>query len=168
MPKNNSIQISDETWAKIKYEYITTSISIRGIQKKYGIPFNRVKTKVDNENWNAEREECRTKITQKSVDLISDFKAEEVTRAFRIANSAMDKLAECIEQIDATDVDATRKLKNITSAIKDLKEIGVFRSALDEAEQKARIRKLQKDAEEESKDVNISISFEEGMDEYAD
>ena len=168
MPKNNSIQISDDIWEKIKYEYITTDISMRGIQKKYGIPFNRIKTKVDNENWNADREECRAKINQKSVDLIADFKAEEVTKAFRIADKAMDKLAECIDQIDATDMDATRKLKNITSAIKDLKEIGVFRSALDEAEQKARIRKLQKDAEEESKDISINISFEEGMDEYAE
>ena len=37
MPKNNSIQITDEMWEKIKYEYITTDISMRGIQKKYGI-----------------------------------------------------------------------------------------------------------------------------------
>lgn len=168
MPKNKSIQISDETWEKIKYEYVTTDISMRGIQKKYGIPFNRIKTKVDNENWNADREKCKAQINQKSIDLISDHKAEEVTRAFRIANRAMDKLEECIEQIDATDEYATKKLKSITSAIKDLKEIGVFRSALDEAEQKARIRKLQKDAEEESKDISINISFEEGMDEYAD
>ena len=168
MPKNNSIQISDDMWEKIKYEYVTTDISIRGIQRKYGIPFNRIKTKVDNEKWNVEREECKAKINQKSIDLISDHKAEEVTRAFRIANSAMDKLSECIEQLDVADVDATRKLKNITSAIKDLKEIGVFRSALDEAEQKARIRKLQKESEEESKDISINISFEEGMSEYGD
>ena len=167
MPKNNAIQISDETWEKIRYEYVTTGISIRGIQKKYGIPFNRIKTKVDNEKWNDDREDCRKKINQKSIDLLVDHKAEEVTKAFRIANSAMDKLSECIEQIDASDVDATRKLKNITSAIKDLKEIGVFRSALDEAEQKARIRKLQKDAEEESKETTINVVFEGDMDEYA-
>ena len=153
MPKDNSIQISDDMWEKIRNEYVTTDISIRGVQRKYGIPFNRVKTKVDNEDWNTEREEYKAKFKQKSVDLLAEHKAEEVTKAFRIANKAMDKLAECIDKLDADDVDATRKLKNITSAIKDLKEIGIFRSSLDQAEQEARIRKLQKDAEEEEKDT---------------
>ena len=168
MPKNNSIQITDEMWEKIKYEYITTDISMRGIQKKYGIPFNRVKTKVDNENWNADREECKAKITQKSVDLIADFKANECTRAFRIANKVMDKLEEIVENIDAKEVDVEKRLKSITSSIKDLKEIGVFRSALDQAEQEARIKKLRKDAEEEQKDKTITVVFEDNMDEYGD
>ena len=163
MPKNNSIQITDEMWEKIKYEYITTDISMRGIQKKYGIPFNRVKTKVDNENWNADREECKTKITQKSVDLIADFKANECTRAFRIANKVMDKLEEIVDNIDATELDVEKRLKSITSSIKDLKEIGVFRSALDQAEQEARIRKLQKDADEDQKDSTITVVFEGDM-----
>ena len=168
MPKKNYIEITEDVWEKIKNEYITTDISIRGLEKKYGIPFTRLRARIEAEGWKNAKDECKSKIAQKSIDLLVEHKAEEVTKAFRIANSAMDKLSECIEQIDASDIDATRKLKNITSAIKDLKEIGVFRSALDEAEQKARIRKLQKDAEEESKDISINISFEEGMDEYAD
>ena len=166
MPKDNSIQISEDMWEKIRYEYVTTDISIRGIQRKYGIPFNRIKTKVDNEKWNEEREECKAQINQKSIDLISDHKAEEVTKAFRIANKAMDKLAECIDKLDAEDVDATRKLKNITSAIKDLKEIGIFRSSLDQAEQEARIKKLQKEAEEEEKDTNITVIIDDDVKKY--
>ena len=168
MPKNNSIQITDEMWEKIKYEYITTDISMRGIQKKYGIPFNRIKTKVDNEKWNADREECRAKINQKSVDLIADFKANECTRAFRIANKVMDKLEEVVENIDPKEYEVEKRLKSITSSIKDLKEIGVFRSALDQAEQEARIKKLKKDAEEESKDISVNVVFEGDMDEYFD
>jgi hypothetical protein len=78
----------------------------------------------------------------------------------------MDKLEECIEQINPEDEYATKNLKSITSAIKDLKEIGVFRSALDEQEQKARIKKLQKDAEEEEKDTTITVTFEGEMGDY--
>lgn len=168
MPKNNSIKIADETWEKIKYEYVTTDISMRGIQKKYGIPFNRIKTKVDNENWNAEREEYKTKIKQKSIDLLAEHNAEECTRAFRIANKVMDKLEECVDNIDVTDDYAMKNLKSITSAIKDLKEIGIFRSTLDQAEQEARIRKLQKDAEEDQKDSTITVVFEGDMESYGD
>ena len=168
MPKNNSIQITDDMWEKIKYEYITTDISMRGIQKKYGIPFNRVKTKVDNENWNADREECRAKINQKSVDLIADFKANECTRAFRIANKVMDKLEAVVDNLDTEEIDVEKRLKSITSAIKDLKEIGVFRSELDKAEQEARIKKLQKDAEEEQKETIVNVVFEGDMEGYGD
>lgn len=166
MPKNNSIQISDEMWEKIKYEYITTGISMRGIEKKYGIPYNRIKTKVDNEKWNDDREECQLKINQKSVDLIADFKANECTRAFRIANKVMDKLEEIVDNIDATELDVEKRLKSITSSIKDLKEIGVFRSALDQAEQEARIKKLQKDAEEGQKDTNITVIIDDEVKKY--
>ena len=168
MPKNNSIQITDEMWEKIKYEYITTDISMRGIQKKYGIPFNRVKTKVDNENWNADREEYKSKIKQKSIDLLVEHNAEECTRAFRIANKVMDKLEECVDNLDVTDDYAMKNLKSITSAIKGWKEIGGFRSKLDQAEQEARINKLRKDAEADQKDSTITVVFEGDMETYGD
>ena len=160
---NNKIQVSDEMWEKIKYEYISTGISLRGIQKKYGIPYNRIRDRAEKEDWNASKEECNQKINQKSIDLISDQRAEECTRAFRIANKVLDKLEEVVENIDSKDVDAEKRLKSITSSIKDLKEIGVFRSDLDKAEQEARINKLRKDAEEEQTDTTITVTFmEEG------
>ena len=59
-------------------------------------------------------------------------------------------------------------LKQLSAVLRDLREIGIFRSELDKKEQEARINKLRKDAEEESKDISINISFEEGMGEYAD
>lgn len=161
MPQKNKVEITEDVWAKIKAEYITTDISIRGIEKKYGIPYTRLRNRVDTEGWKQEKDECRTKIAKKSIDLMIDQKAEEVTRAFRIASKVMDKLEECVEAIDPQHIDAMKNLKSITSAIKDLKEIGVFRSALDEAEQKARIKKLQKDAEEEQKDVSVTVTFAE-------
>jgi hypothetical protein len=161
MPKNNAIQISDDTWAKIKYEYVSTDISMRGIQKKYGIPFNRVKTKVDNEGWNAQREECKAKITQKSVDLIAEHKAEECTRAFRVASKILDKIEAIVEHIDEESPDALKDIKSATSSIKDLKEIGLFRAELDRQEQMARINKLRKEAEEEEVDTTITVKFME-------
>ena len=168
MPKKNYMEISEDVWEKIKNEYVTTDISIRGIEKKYGIPFTRLRTRIENEGWKQTKDECKSKIAQKSIDLLVEHKAEEVTRAFRIANKVMDKLEEVVDNIDVTDVDVEKRLKSITSSIKDLKEIGVFRSALDEAEQQARIKKLQKDAEEENKDTSITVVFEGDMEGYGD
>ena len=166
MPRK--VEVSDETWEKLRLEYISSSdVSIRGLQKKYGIPFNQIRNKVENEGWVGQREEFKTKSTQKSIDLLADHAAEECTRAFRLASKVMEKLEEAVEKIDVGDDYAIKNLKGITSAIKDLKEIGVFRSQLDRMEQEARINKLRKDAEEEQKDTSITVTFED-MDDYGE
>ena len=120
---------------------------------------------MDTEKWNEQRDEFRVTSMQKSLDLVADFKADECSRAFRIANKVLDKIEQCVDKLDPNDDYCTKKLKSITSAIKDLKEIGLFRSSLDQAEQEARINKLRKDAEEEQKDTSITVKFE-NMDDY--
>ena len=57
-------------------------------------------------------------------------------------------------------------LKQLSAVLKDLREIGIFRSELDKKEQEARINKLRKDAEEESTDTSITVVIENG-DEYS-
>lgn len=54
-------------------------------------------------------------------------------------------------------------LKQLSAVLKDLREIGIFRSELDKKEQEARISKLRKDAEDEQKDTTITVVFEGDM-----
>lgn len=56
-------------------------------------------------------------------------------------------------------------LKQLSAVLRDLREIGIFRSVLDQKEQEARINKLRKDAEEEQVDTVIEVTF--GEDGYA-
>ena len=167
MPKKNYMEIPEDVWEKIKTEYITTDISMRGIEKKYGIPFSRLRARIENEGWKEAKDECKTKIAQKSLDLLADHKAEECTRAFRVASTILDKIEAIVANINEESPEALREIKSATSAIKDLKEIGLFRAELDRQEQMARINKLRKDAEEEQTDTNITVVIERG-DEYAD
>lgn len=162
------IEVSSEMWERLRLEYVSSDISLRGLGSKYGIPFSRLQKKAKADKWQDIRGERKSKTLQKSVDLIAEHQAEECTRAFRLASKVMDKLEEVIEQIDPSDDYATKNLKNITSAIKDLKEIGVFRSAMDQMEQEARIKKLQKDAEDEQKDNTITVRIaSDDISEYA-
>lgn len=163
MPRR--VEVSDETWEKLRVEYISsTNVSIRGLQKKYGIPYNAIRNKAEENDWLSQREELKKKTTQKSIDLMADFNANECAKAFCIANKLLDKVAESVELLDAEDRAGIRQL---TACIKDLKEIGVFRSELDKAEQMARINKLRKDAEEEQTDTTITVKFE-NMDDYGE
>lgn len=167
MPK--LMEVPEEVWEQMRFEYISTDISLRGIQKKYGVPYNQTRTRCINEQWNELREACKEKSTQKSIELISDHQAAECARAFTIANKVLDKLEEVVDKINpekSETSDVLKDIKTATSAIKDLKEIGIFRAELDRQEQMARINKLRKDAEEEDKDMEIVVKFSE--DGYGD
>lgn len=58
-------------------------------------------------------------------------------------------------------------LRQLSAVLKDLKEIGIFRSELDRREQEARINKLRKDAEDEQTDDTIEVTFGEDVEGYA-
>lgn len=155
MKKN---KLSEEQWDSIRKEYLTTNISLRGLEKKYGVSFSSIRTRCEKERWTEQRKTVITKTAQKSLDLIADHQAKETSKAFMVANKLLDKIERSVDAVEDGDTGA---IKQLTGAIKDLKEIGIFRASLDEREQKARIAKLEKDAKEETTDLNVSITFAE-------
>ena len=58
-------------------------------------------------------------------------------------------------------------LKQIASALKDIKEVKMLRSELDRQEQEARIKKLQSEVESGDKDQNIHVTIGSELAEYA-
>lgn len=159
MPRGKNTKTSDKIWEKMKTEYITDDkCSYRSLEKKYGIPFSRIRSKGHEEKWQQQRAEFKSKATQKSIDSLSDQYAEDCTRAFRVASSLLEKIEASVQELNVKDV---KSLKLLTASIRDLKEIGMFRSEMDRLEQLARIKKLQKDAEEEEKDDEIIVTFME-------
>lgn len=193
--------VAEETWTQLRLEYISTDTSIRGLQKKYGVPFNQIRNRVEDEKWQEQREAIKSKSMQKSIDLISDFKAEQIERAMKVGNDILDKVEESLKDINrviaktvvtvkekkfnddggfvettttkesfgTVDVGIDRAgLKQLSSVLRDLKEIGLFRAELDRQEQEARINKLRKDAEEEETDNTIIVQFASDIEEYGD
>lgn len=59
-------------WIKLKNEYLTTNISLRGLAEKHGIPFNTIKSRCSKEDWGKQKPEVQQKIateaTQKTID----------------------------------------------------------------------------------------------------
>lgn len=58
-------------------------------------------------------------------------------------------------------------LQLVAAALKDIKEIQMLKSELDKKEQEARIAKLQKDAQEEKEDKDITVKLDDSLDEYS-
>ena len=59
-------------------------------------------------------------------------------------------------------------LKAIASSLRDIKEIQMLKTDLDRQEQEARIAKLQKDAQEEEQDKDITVVFGSDAEDYSE
>ncbi|MDD3369134.1 MAG: hypothetical protein PHP50_09655 [Lachnospiraceae bacterium] len=156
---------TEKVWKKLEKEFITTEISINGLAKKYGLPYSRVRTHSEACSWQYKREKANSKIAKKSVQKISGFLLDENERILGIADELLKKVEASVELLDPEDRSG---MKQLTACIKDLKEMGIFKAELDRKEQEARIKKLQKDTEEENKDTSITVTLSEGIKDYAD
>ena len=146
-------------WKRIKAEYIAGGTSYRKLAEKYGVSFNTLKTRAKEEQWYSLRQQKDHKTTTKIVETLSNKDAEKAIDIIDVADKLLGKISELAD----TMVVDTQSFKQLTSALKDLKEIKGYKSAKDLEEQDARIRKLQKEAEREDDTVNeIEIVFKAG------
>lgn len=152
----------EKLWRKIKTEYITTDTSYRKLAKKYGVPVSNLQRRATKEKWVNDKSLYEAKVVSESVDAIAIEQSNQIVVATEIGNMMLQKIKESLETLEADD---RQGLKQLTSALKDLKEMKIFVNEMDKREQEARINKLRKDAEDEQKDNTITIVME-GADEY--
>ena len=146
-------------WKRIKAEYIAGGTSYRKLAEKYGVSFNTLKRRAKEEQWYELRGQKEHKTTTKIVESLSDKDAEKAVDIIDVADKLLGKLSELME----TMVVDTQSFKQLTSALKDLKEIKGYKSDADMREQEARINKLRKEAEREDDTTNeIEIVFKAG------
>lgn len=152
-------------WNKIKTEYITTDTTYRKLAEKYGVSRVQIGNVGKEEKWVELRRQHLDRTVTKTLDKISQQQADRAAKIHSVA----DKLLLKIEAIaDGSRPLASKDIRALTAAIKDLKEIQNVRSDADKREQEARIANLQKQAEKTGTDkTSVTISMEGGLDDYA-
>lgn len=144
-------------WKKIEAEYITTETSYRKLAQKYGLNQATIAQKAKAEDWVGKRKQQAS--TAQALILEKDIN-KKVDRATRLKTVA-DKLLDRVETLVAQDDHLTASaIKNLSDALKNIKEAQMIRTQEDIEEQKARIAKLQKEAQKEenhNRDVTITI-----------
>lgn len=158
-------------WKKIKTEYITTETSYRKLAKKYGVGYQAICHRSQAEGWIAMREQHRNKTISKTIDRISEKQADKMSRIDDLADQLLEKLEQAITELDMAIVTRKEKvvtanvetttewkeasevgtvsrtgLRQLTAALKDIKEVKMLRTELDRQEQEARIANLRKQA----------------------
>ena len=136
-------------WTKIKAEYIAGGISYRKLAEKHGVSFNTLKDIAVREGWNELKQQAHNRATTKMVDVVSDKNAKIDDKYFRLVDKLMSKAEETIDGLDVFSVTA---LKEMATALKYLKECKGVKSEADMREQEARIKNLEKQAQDANQD----------------
>ena len=146
-------------WKKIKTEYITTDTSYRKLAQKHGVHYNAIANRAKQEGWISQRNQYCDKTMINTLDAISEKQVDRAANLISVADQLLAKVKSLLET-DAEVLSDTQSMKHISGVLKDIKEIQMIRSDADLREQEARIRKLQKEAEQEevNKDVTITIA----------
>jgi len=150
-------------WQEIKQEYATTNVSYRFLAKKHNVSYTELSKHGREENWRAERENYLSKTYSKTIEKLANAQADRVARLQTITDKMLNKIEKSIDLIQEADLSAYRQ---VTAALKDIKEIQMLKSDADIREQEARIDKLRKEVEEEKKDTSINITFGDEVKKY--
>ena len=146
-------------WKRIKAEYIAGGTSYRKLAEKYGVSFSTLRKVAAKEQWTLLRNKAGAKRDTKIIDSVSEKEAQKAVDIIDVADKLLGKISELMD----TMVVDTQSFKQLTSALKDLKEIKGYKSPKDLEEQDARINKLRKEAEREDDTTNeIEVVFKAG------
>ena len=158
-------------WTKIKSEYITDSkSSYRKLAEKYNVPFTTLKDRAKREEWVKLKTQAQHDIVTKTIDKDIDKKVDRATRLMDVTDKLLGKVEEAIEELSTAGIVLNAQaLKQISSTLKDIKEVHGTKSDRDIREQEARIRNLEKAAEaSDDKPNEITITIAGGDKSWAE
>lgn len=152
-------------WKKIEAEYITTETSYRKLAQKYGLNQATIAQKAKAEDWVGKRKQQAS--TAQALILEKDItkKVDRATRLKTVADKLLDRVEDLVAQDDHLTASA---IKNLSDALKNIKEAQMIRTQEDIEEQKARIAKLQKEVQREDNHREpIRVIIDDGLNEYS-
>lgn len=152
-------------WAKIEAEYITSDTSYRKLAEKYNVDQATIARKAKKEDWVSKRQQH---ISTTQAKIIAADAQQKVDRASRL-KSVADKLLDRVEDIVEYDQHLTASaIKNLSDALRNIKEAQMIRTAEDIEEQQARIAKLNREAQDDSTNRDpIKVVIAGSLDEYS-
>lgn len=149
----------------IKMEYITANpkLSLRALAKKHGENKDRICRWAKEEDWETLRRQHQDKAETAVLEKEIQGRASRAEALYAAADLLLERVVAGIE--NAPIVTATAA-NNYSSALKNIKEVQMIRTAEDIEEQRARIDKLRREAEKDDRSANITVNMGEELVSY--
>lgn len=150
-------------WKAMKTEYITQGTSYRALARKYGINATTIANRGKAEGWVSLREQKASETQSKIVEAMEEKKVQRARRMQSVADKVMDRVEGIL---DGEEPITAKELKSLSAALRDVKELQMLRSSLDEKEQEAKIALLIRQAEKGTADCDIVVTLEGGIADF--
>lgn len=156
-------------WNKIKTEYLTSDTSYRKLAQKYGVNATTIAKKASKEDWVSQRQQQANRTLSRTLTAVSNRQVNRAARLQKVTDKLLNKIEAAVDDYNMEVLLVDRQsLRQITGALKDIKDIQMIRSKADLREQEARIAKLLKEAEREDSGPNkVVIQIEGGEDTWS-
>ena len=154
------VKMAAVNWEAAKTEYISGDCSYRDLAKKYGVSNAQIGKKAGREKWPELRKKHREKVVS---DLVRKNRKTQVSAMEHFARAKellAEKITRAVAAVDETDAQAVRQ---IVAAVKDAQIILNDRTDAQIREQEARIRNLERQAEQDSREdtaITVTLSGE--------
>ena len=151
-------------WKKIEAEYITTETSYRKLADKYGVDQATIARRAKKHDWVSKRQHHADKTQAKLLAADTQKKVDRVGRLMTVADKLLKKVEQAVDDDKPMSAGA---IKNLSDALKNIRDTQMIRSEADMREQEARIRNLEKQAEKEETDTEIKVTIEGDLEVYS-
>ncbi len=156
-------------WKTIQTEYITDeSSSYRKLAEKYNVPFKTLADRAKREGWAKKKKQHRDKVITKTIKKKENEQIDRMTRLLTVTDKLLNKIEQTVDRLTDDEIVIEKStLKQISGALKDIKEIQGAKTDRDIREQEARIRNLEKQAQgDDDKPNKITITIEGGEESW--
>ena len=151
-------------WKRIKAEYIAGGTSYRKLAKKYGVSFSTLRGIAEREKWTDLKAQAQHNADTKLVKSIGEQNGTYSVSINDVANKLLEKIVAMMEM----DCVSSQAIKQLTSALKDIKEVKGIKSDIDLREQEARIDNLRRQATADNNtDITVDVVFEGDIERYS-
>ena len=151
-------------WKKIEAEYITTETSYRKLAEKYGVDQATIARRAKKHDWVSKRQHHADKTQAKILTADTQRKVDRVGRLMTVADKLLKKVEQAVDQEGPMSANA---IKNLSDALKNIRETQMIRSDADIREQEARIKNLEKQAQVEETDKEIKVTIVGDLEAYS-
>lgn len=150
-------------WNGIKKAYLQGK-SYRELSKAFSVGIATISERARKEDWETLKRQMISETERKIIATVSERNAKISDKVTTGVEMCVDKVIQGLKTCAAKDY---TKLRAYMSILKDAKEMGIFKSEMDVAEQTARIKKLEKDASSVDVDNTINVVISSEVEEYA-
>ena len=151
-------------WEKIKAEYLTTDTSYRKLAEKHGVNPTTIAKKASKEDWQSQRQQQASKTLSKMLTADTKKKVDRASRLMTVADKLLKKVEQAVDDDKPMSASA---IKNLSDALKNIRDTQMIRSDADMREQEARIRNLEKQAQAEDTDKEIKVTIGGDLEVYS-